>query len=211
MKWEELLNLVGSEPVFASAILKVGNVAAEEIQMQLIRWVKAGKIIQLRRGLYALAEPYQKVTPHPFLVANQLKKASYISLQSALAHYGMIPEYVPAVTSVTTGRPEQLRTKLGVYIFRHIKKTFFKGFREIEVAPAQFAFVAAPEKAILDLIYLTPRGDTKGYLSELRLQNLDKMNLSLLVDTAKESRSPKLLRAARRIMRMAKKEGYEGL
>jgi predicted transcriptional regulator of viral defense system len=125
MKWKNFLNLVSDEPVFTSSILQVGRVSPERIQQLLVRWVKAGRIIQLRRGVYTLAEPYRKVSPHPFLIANRLKKASYVSLQSALAHYGMIPEHVPVVTSITTGRPEHLQTDMGGFIYRHIKKNHF--------------------------------------------------------------------------------------
>jgi predicted transcriptional regulator of viral defense system len=69
------------------------------VRRQISRWVKVGRLHQLRRGLYALAPPYQKIVPHPFLVANRLVQGSYVSLQSALAHYGMIPEYVPVTYS----------------------------------------------------------------------------------------------------------------
>jgi predicted transcriptional regulator of viral defense system len=211
MKWENFLNLVRDEPVFISSILQVGRVSPERIQQLLVRWVKAGRIIQLRRGVYSLAEPYRKVNPHPFLMANRLKKASYISLQSALAHYGMIPEYVPVVTSITTGRPENLQTALGGFIYRHIKKTIFKGFHEIEVAPSQFAFIANPEKAFLDLAYLTPHSDSEEYLYELRLQNLDQVDRFSLQEYAEVSGSKKLVRAAEAIIQMADAERYEDL
>jgi len=48
---------------------------------------------------------YYKVKPHPFVVANRMVRGSYVSCQSALAHYGLIPEHVPVVTSITTARP----------------------------------------------------------------------------------------------------------
>ena len=211
MKWKNFLNVVSDEPVFTSSILQVGRVSPERIQQQLVRWVKAGRIIQLRRGVYTLAEPYRKVSPHPFLMANRLKKASYVSLQSALAHYGMIPEYVPVVTSITTRRPEHLQTEMGGFIYRHIKKTLFKGFHKIEVAPSQFVFVAIPEKAFLDLVYLTPNSDTEKYLYELRLQNLDQVNRFSLLEYAEVSGSKKLIRAAEAFIQLADAERYEDL
>ncbi len=123
------------------------------------RWRQAGKIYQLRRGLYCLAPPFQKVKPHPFLVANRLIPASYISLQSALAYYGMIPEYVPVTTSVTTSRPAHWETPLGIFDFRHIQLDFFYGYGLVELGEKQRAFIAGPEKALLDLAYLQPGGD----------------------------------------------------
>ncbi len=121
MKFERLLETVGDEPVFEPGLLLAGDVDPADVRRQLSRWVEAGRLYQLRRGLYALAPPYQKVKPHPFLVANRLVRGSYVSLQSALAHCGLIPEYVPVTTSVTTSRPARWDTPLGIYDFRHIQ------------------------------------------------------------------------------------------
>ena len=102
MEFTELVEIIGDEPVFDTGLLIAGDSTPRDIQRQLSRWTKTGKIYQLRRGLYCLAPPFQKVKPHPFLVANRLLPASYVSLQSALAYYGLIPEYAPLTTSVTT-------------------------------------------------------------------------------------------------------------
>ncbi len=110
-----------------------------------------GRLLQLRRGVYVFSEPFRKVEPHPFLRANGLKAASYVSFQSALAFHGLIPEHVPVVTSATAGRPEELKTGLGIFLFRHIKAELFAGFRREKVAERQQALVATPEKAPVDL------------------------------------------------------------
>ncbi|HUV66886.1 MAG TPA: hypothetical protein VMW24_23570 [Sedimentisphaerales bacterium] len=104
MKWEELLLKVADEPVFRTGFFAASGESLPGLRLQLSRWTKAGKLIQLKKGLYTLAEPCRKVNPHPFVLANAMKKASYVSLHSALGHFGMIPEYVPTVTSVTTQR-----------------------------------------------------------------------------------------------------------
>ena len=171
MKWEALLALVADEPVFPSALLLAGDVSIAQVRLQLSRWVKAGRLLQLRRGLYSLAPTWRKVEPHPFLVANRLQRGSYISLQSALAFHGVIPEHVPVATSVGPGRPETVHNPLGAFQFNHLSQTLFFGYSRMEVAPRQFAFVASPEKALLDLIHLTPGGDSEDYIRELRLQN----------------------------------------
>lgn len=204
MKWEKLLQIVGREPVFHSSLLMAGSVNLIDLGRQLSRWVKSGNLIQLRRGLYALSEHYQKTPPHPFLVANRLKRASYVSLQSALEYHGLIPEYVPSVISITTGRPEILSNPLGTYIYRHVKKGLFFGYQIIDLGDQQSAFVALQEKALLDLLYLTPDSDNPDYLRELRLQNIDKLNLRLLSELAAQSKSPKLLRITRRIAALLK-------
>ena len=64
------------EPLFETSLLLAGEVNPDYLRVQLTRWKNAGRIIQLRRGLYALAPPYRKVRPHPFLIANRLRGAS---------------------------------------------------------------------------------------------------------------------------------------
>jgi predicted transcriptional regulator of viral defense system len=208
MKFDELLSIVESEPVFEPGLLLVGDADPEDIQRQLTRWVGTGRLYQLRRGLYALAPPFQKIRPHPFLVANRLVRGSYVSLQSALAHYGMIPEYVPVTTSVTTARPGLWDTPLGRYDFRHIRGELLSGYRRSALLEGQDAFLATPEKALLDLIYLTPGADTPEYLQELRL-HLERLDPEELERQAEAMAKPKLRRAVERIVRLAEIEAAE--
>jgi predicted transcriptional regulator of viral defense system len=197
MKWQALLALVADEALFSSALLLAGDVSAALVRLQLSRWVKTGRLLQLRRGLYALSPTWRKVEPHPFLIANRLRRGSYVSLQSALAYHGVIPEHVPMVTSVGPGRPGTVRTPLGAFQFNHLAGTLLFGYSRVEIASRQFAFVASPEKALLDLVHLTPGSDSSGFLQELRLQNPASISLSTLDQLAQRSGKPKLVRAAR--------------
>ena len=202
---------MSDEGVFTSAILLAGDVSPADIRLQLARWVKGGKLIQLRRGIYMLASPYRKIFPHPFFLANRIKKASYVSLQSALAHYGLIPENVPVITSVTTGRPQTFSTPVGTFVYKHIQKSLSNGYLQVEVGTNQMAFLAGPEKSLLDLIYLSPQADRREFLQELRLQNLEELNLDALIRMAEATGSSKLARAARRIARLGKEKDYQEL
>lgn len=197
MYFRDLLNLVGNEPVFASALLLAGPTPPQQARLQLSRWVAAGKLIQLRRGLYALAPAWHKVEPHPFVVANALQRGSYVSLHSALAFHGLIPEHVPVVTSVGPGRPRMVRNALGSFQFNHLASRLSFGYTSVEVAPRQFAFVANAEKALLDLAHLTDGGDSPAHLASLRLQNPEGLSPDTLLDLARRSGKPKLMRAAR--------------
>ena len=207
MEFSELVEIIQDEPVFDTGLLLAGDANPREIRRQLSRWKQAGKIYQLRRGLYCLAPPFQKVKPHPFLVANRLLPASYVSLQPALAYYGMIPEHVPVTTSVTTSRPAHWETPLGIFDFRHIQVDFFYGYRLVDLGEKQRAFIASPEKALLDLVYLEPGGDTLDYLVELRLGNLNLLDWQLLECLAQQIEKPKLLRAITAIQALAREEG----
>ena len=209
MRFEDLLEIVGDEPVFETGLLLAGDVDPADVRRQLSRWTRAGRLHQLRRGLYALAPPFQKVRPHPFLVANRLVPGSYVSLQSVLAQHSLIPEYVPVTTSITTGRPGRWDTPLGVYDFRHLQLDLFTGFLKTDLGGGQEAFLATAEKALLDLVYLEPDADSPEYLAELRLQNLEVLDTTELRRLAAASGKPKLLRAAERIVELAETEARE--
>lgn len=213
MKFDQLIEIVDDEPVFETGLLLAGDVDPADVRRQLSRWTQAGRIYQLRRGLYTLAPPFRKAKPHPFVVANRMVRSSYVSCQSGLSHHHLIPEYVPVVTSVTTGRPGGWDTPLGRFEFRHIQTRLLRGYRSMELGGGQRAFVASPEKALLDLIYLHPGGDSPLYLGELRLQNLDVLDLDELWSQADLAKSPKLRQAARRIATLARAEtqDYETL
>jgi predicted transcriptional regulator of viral defense system len=212
MEFTHLLDIVGDEPVFETGLLMAGSVDSKDVRRQLSRWTKAGHLYQVRRGLYALAPPFQKVKPHPFLVANRMMRGSYISLQSALGYYGLIPDIVPVTTSVTTGRPNQWQTPLGVYTFQHIKTDLFVGYRLVDLGSNQHAFVATPEKALLDLVHLQPGGDSAEYLQELRLQDMERLDLEELQHQAELASSQKLRRAAAFVIKLAQAErAYEPL
>lgn len=210
MKFDELLEIVAEEPVFETALLLTGQRDPDHVRRQLSRWVRAGKIHQLRRGLYALAPPFRKAKPHPFVLANRIVPASYVSLQSALAHFDLIPEHVPVVTSVTTGRPDERDTPLGAFAYRHVSPPAFFGYRLLEFGRTQSAFVATPEKALLDLVYLTPRADRRDYLEGLRLQNTDRLDIDELDRLASRFERPKLYRATETLKRLAAGEPHRG-
>lgn len=211
MKWQNLLELVAEEPVFSPTLLLAGNVSVRQVRLQLSRWTKNGRLLQLRRGLYALAPVWRKAEPHPFLIANRMQSGSYVSTQSALSFYGIIPEYVPIVTSLGPGRPETLRNPMGTFQFSHLAHGLLFGYSQIEVAPRQFAFVASPEKALLDLIHMTPGADSQEYLRQLRLQNPEAIDISKILELAQRSRKPKLMRAARLIDPLLEEQRGESL
>ena len=209
MEFEELLRIVGEEPVFETALLLAGDVDPNRIRRQLSRWVRAGRIYQLRRGVYALAPPYQKLRPHPFVVANFMRYASYVSGQSAMAFYELIPEYAPGVISVTTTRPARWATPLGNFAYRHIRSDLFAGYQRSPLGAGEFAFVAKPEKALLDLVYLTPQGDSREYLTELRLQNLQRLEIAELRRQADLFARPKIDRAVKIVERLVQDQAAE--
>ncbi|MPZ17420.1 MAG: hypothetical protein GEV06_05865 [Luteitalea sp.] len=213
MTFTGLLQVVGQEPVFDTGLLLAGTASVADVERQLSRWKRSRRIVQIRRGLYALAAPHRKVEPHPFLVANRLVPGSYVSCQAALAWHGLIPEHVAVVTSISTRGTRRFQTSLGSFLFRHVKPKLLFGYRVERVTPGQDALVASPEKALLDLVHLEPAGDTEPFLENLRLQHLDQLDLELLRRSARSAESPKLVRAALVVETLAETEraDYEAL
>ncbi|HEX9185994.1 MAG TPA: hypothetical protein VGB87_02905 [Vicinamibacteria bacterium] len=199
MRFASLLEAVEDEPLFETGFLLAGDEDAADVRRQISRWVAAGRLHQLRRGLYALAPPYRKVAPHPFLVANRLVRGSYVSLQSALAHHGLIPEHVPVTTSVTTGRPQRRETALGSFEYHHLSADRLTGYRLEPLGGGQEAFVATPAKALADLVGLVPGGDSKAYLHALRLTGHERLEPAEILDHPVLGRRPKIRRAFRNL------------
>jgi predicted transcriptional regulator of viral defense system len=148
--------------------------------------------------------------PPIYVVANRLVRPSYVSLQTALSYYGLIPEHVATVTNVTIGRPGTFLNEFGRFQYHHIKTEFFYGFHYRLVSQTQSAYVATPGNAMLDLIYLTPDGDNEAYIRELRLQNLDIVDTQRLRRLVERANKPKLKRALQHLLTVIQEdvEGY---
>ena len=202
MKFSKLLEIVEDEPVFETGFLVAGRPREPGLPAQLSRWCASGRLLRLRRGLFALAPPYRKVIPHPFLVANRLVPGSYVSGLSALAFADAIPEFVPEVTSCGPGRRHLRETPLGRFSFRYLKAGLRAGYRQVELGGGQGAFVATPEKAFLDLVHLQPGGDDAVWIGELRL-NVEALRPKGIEALATAAGSPKLVRAAACVHRLA--------
>ena len=111
---------------------------------------------------------------------------------------------------MTTGRPGRRETPLGIYEFRHLNPALFFGYRLTDLGGGQAAFLATPEKALLDLVYLQPGGDRSAWLEELRLQNLMQLDLDALRRMAGRFGRPKMARAAERIIALARSDSWKG-
>jgi hypothetical protein len=145
---------------------------------------QASEVLRLKPGLFVLAPPYRNSEPHPFVVAGVLHAPSHVSLESALAYHGLIPEAVYQVSSITTERSREFSTPLGVFSFLRVPARAPRaGVEAVEVARNAWAFIASPLRAIADLVYLnkeiTWKKDGLGYLTEsLRIEEDDLRSLA---------------------------------
>ncbi len=157
----------------------------------LTRWVKEGKLVRLRQGYFTFSE--YKNRPDYFLYfANRIYNPSYISLHTALAFYGMIPEAVVQVTSVTSLKTAAFNNGFGEYSYKSVKEDLMFGYELKPMADNRIIRFATPEKALLDLLYLYPFYNDERELEELRLDEeymQDDLNRDLLLDYCAKFRS----------------------
>ncbi len=147
---EEKLERQGVILFTTRELQRAAGVSPASAKFLVLRYLKKGYLVPLkkRRGLYS----FRRHLPPPFLAANKLYRPSYVSLESALAFHGLIPESVHSVTSVT---PKITRTfeSMGLqFIFRKIKAHAFTGYGPVE-HQGHTVLVAEPEKALADTLY----------------------------------------------------------
>jgi predicted transcriptional regulator of viral defense system len=134
----------------------------------LTRWLKKGLLIRLRQGYFTFPE-YKGKSDFAFYFANRLYRPSYISLHTALSFYGIIPEAVMQITSVTPLKTAFFANPFGEYSYKTIKKELMFGYDLKPFHEGRALQIAKPEKALLDLLYLYPSYKTTQELEDLRL------------------------------------------
>lgn len=148
----------------------------------IVRWTKNGQLIRLRQGYYTFPE-YKQKPDFALYFANRIYKPSYISLHTALAFYGLIPEAVVQITSVSTLKTASFSNAFGDYEYKSIKADFMFGYDLKPIANGRTLQIATPEKALLDLLYLYPFYDSEKEMGDLRLDQdfmEDQLNLKIL-------------------------------
>ena len=133
----------------SSNICLLFGVSAVAASALLHRYKKRGFILQIKRGLYVFPE----VLPPDVYIANKLYSPSYISLEFALSYYGVIPETVYEITSVTTKATRRFESLGKSFSYRKIKKTAYAGY-EIQKQQGLSFNIANIEKAFVDVNYL---------------------------------------------------------
>lgn len=134
----------------------------------LTRWIKKGLLVRLRQEYFAFPE-YLRRPDFAQYIANRIYRPSYISLHTALSFYGLIPEAVVQITSVSTLKTATFRNPFGEYSYKSIKSGLMFGYEPRPIADGRTLLFATPEKALLDLLYLYPFYDKEEELEQLRL------------------------------------------
>ena len=212
MKYESLVTLMKPYGWFDLATLtQMTSESRQTLQIQLSRWRKAGKLLPLRRGMYALPELYRNQPISPTELANGMYAPSYLSLHWALGYYGMIPERVIEYTSVTSRTPKRFDNAFGAFSYRHVKPAAFFGYQVVDLGGSRL-FLAEPEKALLDLWYLVQGEWTQARMEHMRFQAFENVDLETLGGYTEQFRSPRLMAATQvwsTLSRQSREEGVE--
>lgn len=149
------LRKLGSVP-FGHGVLLALLVGYKRPNDKIARWIASGELVQLRRGLYVLGQPWRLEPVAMPLVANALFGPSYVSREFALRAHGLIPESVTVPTSVTTRRGREVTTPLGIFSYAHLPLPLYGVDLRIELNPDGTTFLmASPTQALCDLLVLT--------------------------------------------------------
>lgn len=167
----------------ATILTNLGDYKSPNDKMRKLE--KSGELIRLKKGLYVISPDVSKQTLSVELIANHLYGPSYISFESALSFYGLIPERVYTIKSATTKRKKKYQTPVGDFEYITVPENYFSiGLTQCIIQDSYAFIMASPEKAICDLIMST---------SGLRLQSRKAMNeylrYDLRIDLESERRS----------------------
>jgi predicted transcriptional regulator of viral defense system len=158
-----------------------------------------GILESVKRGFYIAGSNTNITRPERTLIANHLYGPSYVSMEAALMHYGLIPERVYTITSMTTKTSKSFRTPGGLYTYTNLPLPYYSfGLETALVNINQQIIIASPEKALADKIATTPgiilrsMSSARDYLSEdLRIELSDLRNFDTHIMTTWITAAPK--------------------
>jgi hypothetical protein len=182
MTFDEFLTLYQDVPLIESSTFELLCDDPAQLRVQVRGWQRKGYLHALKRGTYVLDERYRRAPVSAQFVANYLVVPSYLSLEYALSHYGLLPEAARACTSVTTKSTRRFSNLLGTFTYRTVKRPLFFGFRPVRDESAE-CLLAEPEKALLDYLHLGSRWleESAAQMAALRLQGLDRLDRDRLL------------------------------
>ncbi|MBV6419672.1 MAG: hypothetical protein DAHOPDDO_00896 [Ignavibacteriaceae bacterium] len=166
------LNKINKLIISTEDIAKVLSINKESAKVTANRYVKNGSLFRIKRDYYITANKYEKLNEKElFRIANAIQLPSYISLTSALSYYNISTQQLRGIIeSITTKKTNLIRVKEVSFNFILIKKDFYTGFKFEEDI-----FIAQPEKAIADIVYLSSLG---RYNCDFDAVNFNKLNKS---------------------------------
>jgi len=171
--------------------------------------IKNKDILRVKKGLYVLGKEYNKPC-NKYILANQIYGPSYITGQTALAFWNMIPERVELIISMTAKRKKLFDTPVGrfSYLYCH-KKAFNIGINLEHAGDQKKILIASPEKALSDIIATqTHISSEKGMKEFLELMRLDYSDIKKLDSSLLEEIKVGYKRQSMKLLLNCLKEDY---
>ncbi len=177
MKYQEFKNAL-NKPYFTNLDILLKKLNVYNYQLSL--WQKRGYLARLKKGMYFFVEKRAEISAQE--ISFLIYQPSYLSMETMLSYYGLIPEMVHAQTCVTTKTTRKFSNDFGVFTFRHIKSELFFGYNPIETKFGKY-LIAQPEKALLDYFYFNlGKLNNQADLEELRINSSE---LKRIIDRKK--------------------------
>lgn len=151
-----ILRPLGNVPV-STGVLKSLLTRYANPNAKIKLWMEQGYLVPLKRGLYIVSPVITQQEPCLGLIANHLYMPSYVSLQFALREYGLIPEFVHLVTSITTCHAREFSNTFGSFAYHYVSRTYFALGVTSRTEGRSAYMIATPEKALADTILFTTK------------------------------------------------------
>ncbi len=199
MKYLDFRKETDSLPLIRESTLPMiwkGITSTQAMRNQLSRWRHKGLLLKLKRGIYTLTPEERKLPIDQRVIACELLSPSYISLEWAISYYGFIPEGVFTITLITAQKTQFVKTPIGHFQYRHIKPSLFTGFYQYKNDQGVAYFLATPEKALFDFLYLNldrlKLNDLNAFEENFRFQYMNTLNWNALFAFADLAKIKKL-------------------
>lgn len=213
MNYLQFKKQVVNMPLIVSRDLTRFKKDAQALRNQLNRWRHRKLLMKLKKGVYILNEADRIINPGRVFIANQLYWPSYVSLEYAFGVYGLIPERVADITSVTTKKTVSFTNELGTFTYQHIQPVAYRGIQESKDDTGLNSFIAEPEKAVVDWLYFNLKKISAAprdiFQKSYRFQNTSLLKPRRIMELAKLFHNHKLLGAAKNFCEFIKEEGAE--
>jgi hypothetical protein len=155
MKFEQEIQNFSGQPLTRQILLDVLK-DYKRPQDKISELVRKKELIPVKRGVFIPGPHSRLLQPEPFLLANHLYGPSYISLETALSYWRLIPEQAFEIASMTIDRSKKYKTSVGRFTYTHLPLPYYSfGIKQVKLAENQVALVASPEKAICDKLIAT--------------------------------------------------------
>jgi len=174
MQLEKKLSSLGGVPLTHGALVSMLK-EYRSPNDKIVRLIDEGWLVPIKKGLYAVSPERTTIPISTPLLANLLYGPSYVSMDYALYHYGIIPERVVEVTSMTTRRGKVYDIPIGRFSYTHSPLDFYPvGIDRVENTDKTGFLMASPEKALCDRLVFTRNLNivSKRELQELLFDDL---------------------------------------